>query len=265
MCPESLLGKLVQLRRARPALWLPFLTGWWRRRQKGSVPCVVRGGDRLLQVPLEDFYESYCFFCEHPHGRAEMNFFLDRLKPDEILYDIGAFRGAYSMIVKTRFPGAVIHLFEPLPKNVESIRRISRMNGFAAFKINPLAVGDGSSLSGNIDQRGGMFRLGDQTASAEQQFPAITLDEYIMRGAPVPTVMKVDVDGFELHVLRGAHECLRKRRPRLWLEVHPEFLKAQGISPDDVLNLLREAGYTISFFDDLNLPGAKFSYHVWCE
>jgi FkbM family methyltransferase len=265
MRSKTISGKLAQLRHARPALWRPFLAGWCQRQQKGFVPCVVGGGDRLLQVPLADFYESYSYFCENSRGRAEVDFFLGKLKPDEIFYDIGAFRGAYSMMVKTRFPGTVIHLFEPLPKNIESLHRISRHNGFAHLTINPLAVGDGSSLSGTIDAHGEMFRLGDSTSTLEQQFSAVTLDDYIRQGAPVPTVMKIDVDGFELHVLRGARMCLGKRRPRLWLEVHPGFLRAQKQSADDVLKFLHEIGYTTTFFADHDWESSDMAYHVWCE
>lgn len=263
---ESLNGKLVQMVYAAPRLWWSFVSGWLLRRQNGFVPCIFSNCQKILQVPPKEFYESYFFFCEHPDGRRELNYFLDRLKPADVFYDIGAFRGAYSAAAKLRLRENIrIHVFEPLPGNVQAIRRICELNGFENFQINPLAVSDGNSLTGGVNEQDAMLRLGDAAASAKTEFLAITLDEYIAGGAPPPTIMKIDVDGFELHVLRGARKCLAQFRPRLWLEVHPGFLAAQGKSPDDVLNVLRETGYAVSFFDDYNLPGAKNSYHVWCE
>jgi FkbM family methyltransferase len=264
---ESISGKLTQLGRMSPALWPAFLNGWRQRRQNGFVPCAVAGGRKLLNVPPADFYESYEFFCERPQGHRELDFFLGKLRPGDVVYDIGGFRGAYSMAARLKLDAAgSIHVFEPLAKNVESIRRICALNHFTGIHINALAVGDGGALAGNVNEQYAMLRLGDRQASATAtDFPSISLDDYVTRGAPAPAVIKLDVDGFELHVLHGAHECLRRHRPRLWLEIHPTYLAEQGRSPDDVLNLLRATGYAIVFYDDSNSPDSKFSYHVWCE
>jgi FkbM family methyltransferase len=263
---ESLNGKLVQMGHAGPRLWWPFVSGWLLRQKNGFVPCIFSDCKKLLLVPSKEFYESYFFFCEHADGRHELNYFLAHLKPADVFYDIGAFRGAYSAAAKLRLRENInVHVFEPLPGNVQAIRRICELNGFENFQINPLAVSDGNSLTGGVNELDAMLRLGDEASSAKTEFTAITLDEYIAGGGPPPTVMKIDVDGFELHVLRGAQKCLAQFRPRLWLEVHPGFLAAQEKSPEDVFKLLRETGYSISFFDDYNLPAAKTSYHVWCE
>lgn len=196
-----------------------------------------------------------------------MSYFLAKLGPREIFYDIGAFRGAYSVISKLELQENIsVHAFEPIAKNVEAIRRICALNRFTGIQINALAVGDGNSLAGSVNEQGAMFQLNySQAPATAMEFPSVSLDEYVARGAPAPTIVKIDVDGFELHVLRGARRCLGKNRPRLWLEIHPMFLAAQGKSPDDVLNLLQMTGYTISYFDDFNLPDSKISYHVWCE
>jgi len=95
-------------------------------------------------------------------------------------------------------------------------------------------------------------------------FPSVTLDQYIAQGNAAPSVMKIDVDGFELHVLRGARKCLAEHRPRLWVEVHPEFLRAQGKSHEQVGEFLRQAGYTLEFFKDRHSVHWEKSFHVWC-
>jgi len=136
---NSIHGKLSQLRHAHPSLWLPFLSGWLKRRRNGFVPCVIEGSRQLLQIPLRDFYESYVFFVEDPNGRAELRFFLCKLKLTEMLYDIGGFRGAYSAAVKAKAgTNTVVPIFEPLAKNTEAIRRICGLNHFdrdSGYKI----------------------------------------------------------------------------------------------------------------------------------
>lgn len=263
---KSLLGKWPQLRDLSFVLWCPFIWGWLFRQKNEFVPCALPACSRLLLVPLSDFYASYFFFCEDPRGRRELGFFFGKLKPCETFYDIGGFRGAYSAAAKVKSGTDIsVHLFEPLKKNAEAIQRICQLNAFDDFKINPLAVSDGDPFSAGVNEQDAMLRLGDENAIASAEFSSITLDDYVAGGNPPPTIIKLDVDGFELRVLRGARKCLSQNHPRLWVEVHPQFLSRQGSSADAVLNFLREAGYAISFFDDFNSPDSRTSYHIWCE
>jgi len=242
------------------------MSGWIHRCRNGSVPCVFPGCVRLLSVPLKDFYESYSFFCEE-RGRHELDFFLKQLRRKEVFYDIGGFRGVFAFSVISKLQEAAsVHVFEPVANNAEAIENICRLNHFGNCKINRLAVAESSALTGKVSSDGMHFQSGEAAAAADgTKFLAVSLDEYIAGGSPAPTIIKIDVEGFELSVLRGARDCLREHRPHLWLEVHPEFLQAQGQSPEVVLNLLREIGYTISCFDDFNALDAKSPYHIWCE
>lgn len=262
---HSLCGKLTQLRQLPLAAWPAFITGWMRRHKNGFVPCVLAGCRQTVDVPLREFYETYGYFCEHAGGRHELNYFLGKLKGREVFYDIGAFRGAYSAAVRRKVPTASLHVFEPMPHNAKAVRRVFEMNHFQDFKVNEVAVNDGSTLSGSVNEQDVMLRIGETVGGAAVKFASVTLDEYVAGGHAAPTVVKIDVEGFELEVLQGARQCLLHHRPRLWLEVHPQFLKAQGKSADAVLDLLRETGYTVSPFADFHLPGAGFSYHIWCE
>ena len=261
---RSLSGKLTQLRHASPACWAPFVLGYIFRRRKESIPCVVPGCPGLLYLPARDFYDSYAFFCENPQGRRELAYFMGQIKQGDVLYDIGAFRGVFSAACKLKLPqGVSVYAFEPIKKNTEAIERIRQLNHFAGFTIVPCAVGDGTMLSAN-EQDDMLCADAASRSPGAKEVRTISLDRYIADGNPAPTIMKIDVEGYELQILAGARECLKTHRPRLWLEVHPEFLKGQKQSPDDVLRILRQAGYEISYFDDYHVPSSKTSYHIWC-
>jgi FkbM family methyltransferase len=263
---KSLVGKTLQLRQARASFWQPFITGWLKRRQTGVVPCVIPRTDRLLYVPLPDFYEAYLFFCETVQGRKELEGFLEKLRPGDVLYDIGGFRGVYTAASKLRFGDALkIRVFEPLPQNSEAIRRVCTLNHFNQVEIVPLAVGESDSIAGKINLRDGMLRIGDPLASEVATFKSVSLDQYIANGAPVPSLIKIDVEGYEWAVLKGAQRCLEKVRPRLWLEVHPQFLRQQGKTPEELLDWLRDLGYSVNFFWDHELPAREIAFHVWCS
>jgi hypothetical protein len=72
-------------------------------------------------------------------------------------------------------------------------------------------------------------------------------------------LIKIDVEGAELVVLRGASRLLLHHRPTLMLSVHPQFLPSFQHSPDDVANFLREHGY------EWSLLNTDHEEHWWCE
>jgi FkbM family methyltransferase len=69
-----------------------------------------------------------------------------------------------------------------------------------------------------------------------------TLDEYALALDRVD-FLKCDVEGAELEVIRGGHSTLVRHMPLLWLESNPEWTKAFGYTPADLLAELRAVGY----------------------
>ena len=79
--------------------------------------------------------------------------------------------------------------------------------------------------------------------------PWCRLDDAVLaEGLSRVDLLKVDVEGAELALLRGAKEVLRRHRPLLLLEVNEGSLSRQGSSSAEVLALLDEAGYTVQVF-----------------
>jgi len=60
-----------------------------------------------------------------------------------------------------------------------------------------------------------------------------------------PTLVKIDVEGFELEALRGAAHVLEHIRPVVFLELHLNFLEERRISPMSVLDELTSRGYRL--------------------
>jgi FkbM family methyltransferase len=166
------------------------------------VPVTVRGGTEdvvMSSLILRDDEAEY----ELPP--------LPDFRPATIL-DLGANIGLASIYFATRFPQAHIWSFEPLPENLELLER-----NLAPFRdrVTILRCGLGevagtfpyfpSEDRGNFG--GGGFQVGHGDASRAKLLPIRTLTE-VMKSEhiPQPDVIKLDVEGFEGPILRGAPE-----------------------------------------------------------
>lgn len=76
----------------------------------------------------------------------------------------------------------------------------------------------------------------------------ICIDNYTSKTSP-PDIVKIDVEGAELNVLKGMKDILEKQRPDLLIELHPKLIKNFGDNIQEIRDLLTEYGYKIQCFD----------------
>jgi FkbM family methyltransferase len=135
--------------------------------------------------------------------------------PGDVVYDIGANVGAYSLIAaKLADGGAEVYAFEPSAPNFSDLCRNVALNdaessvvplpialwsrtGLVSFGYRSLDPGDASHTISESQ--------GESSSESEQRVLAFGLDDLVaLFGLPVPNLIKLDVDGPELKVLEGA-------------------------------------------------------------
>lgn len=177
--------------------------------------------------------------------------FLFLLHKDDVVWDIGASVGLFTVHAAERVRQIVS--FEPDPSTLVRLRENVTLNGLddkvlchgmalGAEKGTLTLATDG--LSGNaptLSDKGGGGHKNRVEVAVE------TIDGLIGSGEPVPTVMKIDIEGAEILALRGARNLLNGPcRPRLlFLELHPTFLPHFGSNANEVLTRISNSGYTV--------------------
>lgn len=152
--------------------------------------------------------------------------FLRFLKPGAVVFDIGAGLGFYALLAGRI--GADVITFEPDPRNAKSVTRhleINRLEGRvrlvqkAVFSRNgwlTLERSDGMSAHKNA-----WIRADLAETTGDVRVACISLDDFIASN-PKPILVKMDVEGAESEVLKGADQLFRRYRPALLCEVHDE-------------------------------------------
>lgn len=139
----------------------------------------------------------------------------DYLKPGEVLYDVGANVGAYTLLAAVTTPGLRVVSFEPGPANFAALCANVELNAVSERVIAvPLALGD-RPRSALLDRDGAVPgsapRVVDGVPTQDATFAVLVdrLDDVVPRfDLPAPDHLKLDVEGTELEVLAGAERLL---------------------------------------------------------
>ena len=172
------------------------------------------------------------------------------VRPGCRFLDVGANVGYFSGLVHTVQRGVVVDAVEPDPTNVRALRFNVWANGINA-RVWPLALDDRETalhLSGNTENLGDLRsgRVGEDAAPASSGWvvPAIPGDQLF--AGSVFDLVKLDVQGWELEILLGLDETLRRSPAvRIVVEFWPGALRERDRDPAEVLHRYVEMGYSL--------------------
>jgi FkbM family methyltransferase len=177
--------------------------------------------------------------------RAEFQYFLSLCNASMHFFDIGAHYGVFS--VAAALKGAKAIAVEPSAIAADMIKKQARLNGCdKKIQIVRAAASDSSGtialLSSGVFSHG-YFKVARGRPERElTRTAATTIDQLICRFG-VPTHIKIDVEGHEAAVLRGARKLLTEHAPILLLELHNDMIRSDGGDPDAAFDELTKLGF----------------------
>ena len=232
------------------AEWLwRWLRPWYNRAVQQVGRCgierIINRTDPLLVLPqfrgLTEVYE--------PEVWAHI---MTHLRPSDTIADVGAFIGLYTVSLAKRVGtlGKII-AYEPDPDNCAVLKAHLALNKVTArVEVVEAVVSD---RVGNVS-----FQIGEASQSRvaatatgnTRTMSSVTLDQMFAH-RPLD-MLKIDVEGHEEAVLRGAASVLQshERAPRvIYVEVHPYAWATVGTSSTSLLRFLRGYGYEVATLD----------------
>jgi FkbM family methyltransferase len=236
-------------------LWLA--DPWWARPVRRwlssgpmSVPPGTLGGGLLLDmkgIPL-----SHAHLGSLAYGNLEQSVqeaMLRHLGHGGVFYDIGANIGFFALLAGHMSGYGVGHVyaFEPTPDNAAEIRSNVVLNGLPNVEVVEKAVGaeHGTAQLQVVDDQS----WSKLVAAGEHPFTervmdieVVAIDDLVADGFKPPTVVKIDVEGFELPVLEGMRKTIAEHKPVIICELHDTHV--------EFVEFMDEVGYRV-----VNLEG----------
>ncbi|MBU2855950.1 FkbM family methyltransferase [Acidithiobacillus ferrooxidans] len=223
-----------------------------------------------LWIDLSDHIESQVYLHDMQEGdRGLIRLLRRQWTAGKTFIDIGANIGVYTAMAAKRIgSGGMVYAFEPVQRTFKRMEDNIKLNNFANVKTYNIAL---SSTTGTASiwipkhNNLGMSSLHPNSTSLDEEtIMAITLDRWVKQ-EKINTVdiIKIDVEGHELEVLKGALDTITKLRPIIALELSREHLGRAGTSPEDIAELLITCGYQAYGISDYGeaLPANRWGDH----
>jgi FkbM family methyltransferase len=227
-----------------------FVTSRWRRLTGRMAK--VRVGSYAMRVP-EDMLWAFSGGRYYEHNVIVWFDRMLRIESDQVFYDIGANYG-YSTLCAASVARQV-YSFEPVSETRRQLRgNIDRNDIQEVVMVYPVGLSD-STGAAEVNLYSSRENNSQYPRTSSDSFLELVgtetielaaLDELVeAEGIPLPTIVKMDIEGAELYALRGAHNTLARSQPILFVEFDEEGFVDAGYTGEDILAELDRLGYMV--------------------
>lgn len=227
------------------------------------VKTTFRGTDLYMPPSYKDLYQSMGY------EKQSIDLFERFLKPNSVFVDVGTHVGFFTVLAAKKIgPDGKVYSFEPIPENIAALKKNIALNKLNNVEIINHAV---SSRSGDqvfkIRKDTGLSGFYDHPLGEtirEIKVKTSTLDEHF-KNKKIDFI-KIDTEGNELKVLKGAKKTLKNNPDaKIILELNPGSLANAGTRPEELIRYIVALGYEVYSIDDdlLKVYRITNKHHDW--
>lgn len=190
-------------------------------------------------------------------------------KPGYVVFDVGVNIG----ITALKFSGKVGALgrvigFEPDKLNYSKFLKNAALNEFKNLEVHNIGLSDHDErvllCSPNPSNRGENRVAPKDFIASETMSPValVTLDEFVKKfDLDRLDLIKIDVEGYEMRVIKGACETITHHHPVIFMEIDDKLLRDQGGSANELLEILEKCGYHIQNAETLENRSSSMDHN----
>jgi FkbM family methyltransferase len=266
---ENTIGFLMRLYRNSPlhsyglGRLLARLLSWVILLRKKSL-IIKEINDVKYELDLNEVIDSSLYFSGTFEQDVEQ--IISRcLRPGMCILDIGANIGYHTFrMAKIAGEGGHVYAIEPTQWAFNKLLRNASLNtGITNITFSKVGLSDSNAGEVSLYFQSS-YRLNGKQIYSTENIELLTLDKYISRNnIDRVDFVKMDVDGFEGKIIKGAEKSLMYMKPILLMEINPSVMQLQGDEPADIVQILEKIGYT--FETTLGEPIENFSDYLYKE
>jgi FkbM family methyltransferase len=205
---------------------MKFELGWYFPDGETHLPGWIRAAQQLRDGVLQYQLRKYEMALGHVRQRR-------------LAVDVGGHIGQWSHNMAKDF--ATVQAFEPVPAYAECWRK--NLEGVGNAHLHELALGAAHDMvslrCGTPGSHGDTFVAPREQANAARDVPMLPLDDFGLSGVDL---IKIDCEGYELFVIRGAEATIRRCQPCVIVEQKPGHAGKYGLGETDAVGLLESWG-----------------------
>lgn len=223
---------------------------WLSNDLRGPVNLALRR-DWTFRCPRNAAERAFHLQVQDPPQVREFDDFVEYAKSAGriVLLDIGCHFGVFCFAA-LHYGGAGSRALgvDPSSEAQGMVDRIAKLNGWSdrvAFRQAAAGAEDGflEMVETGLTGAGYVVLPQDHPQADRRRLPMLTVDRLAEAMGEPPTLVKVDVESFELDVLRGGRRTFAERGTPLFLEIHNRMMRERNVDPALVIRQLREDGY----------------------
>lgn len=216
---------------------------------------------QLIGPPARKWSPNWWIY-EHGYYEQGVTRAVQRLvQPGDAVVDVGANIGYYALMMASLVgPAGRVIAFEPHAPASRYLVESLKLNGYTNVQLLRVCLG---SRNGRIyfDPKTLRGRCASSEDGSELTVEVRRFDDLVDELGLVDRIslVKVDVEGGEMDVVRGMYATLLTQRPHLLIEIHPGMLREQGEDPQELTHMLTESGYSLEPLDSwgVKLDGSR--------
>lgn len=202
--------------------------------------------DFKLKLNLENEEHQYYYFYKNHDERYEVNNLIKLLQEGDVCFDIGANIGFYTLLMaKLSGKKGLVYSFEPVKHTKNTLEEGIQANAFQNILVNNFALGNSEEekeiFFENSNECNGTASFVNMNEDSQKEIVKIKKLDSIFETLKNPNFIKIDVEGFQGDVLKGAKSFFEQNKPMLMIEID------EGTEP-----------WIEEFFQNLNYKFYKF-------
>lgn len=138
-----------------------------------------------------------------------------------IIFDIGALYGYFSLISKSIFPQSTVFSFEMNPQSYIGLHKNINLNkhlGIPATRCLNLGLSNKTNLQERVSAKGFILRENSKSENSTVVIDIISVDDFCRISGFQPDIIKIDVEGYQAKIIPGSMDTIEKAKPIIILE-----------------------------------------------